>query len=114
MRVYVGFPDLQLDLDMDPYMYHGWTRARTAVELLWAADLSVAEMPRMTFPFVVFHSKRDTVNDPEGSAMLFERSQAEDKTLISMDKMWHSLTCEPGNQEVLQKILEWTNQRVKV
>ena len=103
----------QEDLDNDPYMYHGNTRANVAKECVDSTDWLVNNMHQMKFPFLTFHSSNDSMTDPEGSAMLYARSKATDKTLISLDDMWHVLTREDGNLGVLRKIVDWTNQRAE-
>jgi hypothetical protein len=53
-------------------MWSGGTRARTAVEYMNAVDMVRMEMPAMTFPFLCFHSRQDTMTDPEGSDQLYK------------------------------------------
>mmetsp|Transcript_7152 Transcript_7152/g.14505 ORF Transcript_7152/g.14505 Transcript_7152/m.14505 type:complete len:299 (-) Transcript_7152:145-1041(-) len=108
-----AFPIVQEDLDKDPLAYHGWTRVRSACEYLQATEKTVQEMTEMKFPFMVFHSKHDTMTDPEGSQMLYERSSASDKTLCMLDSMWHGLTREVGNENVNRKIIDWLEQRLQ-
>ena len=62
----------QEDIDQDPFMWSGGTRARTAVEYMNAVDVVRMEMPAMTFPFLCFHSRQDTMTDPEGSDHLYK------------------------------------------
>eukprot|EP00242_Pyramimonas_sp_CCMP2087_P006857 CAMPEP_0198218088 /NCGR_PEP_ID=MMETSP1445-20131203/67289_1 /TAXON_ID=36898 /ORGANISM="Pyramimonas sp., Strain CCMP2087" /LENGTH=316 /DNA_ID=CAMNT_0043894979 /DNA_START=174 /DNA_END=1121 /DNA_ORIENTATION=- len=103
----VMFPLVQEDLDKDPLIYHGWTRVRSATEYVQSSEETVQAMPDMTFPFIVFHSRNDTMTDPEGSQMLYDRSKSADKTLHLLDSMWHGLTREVGNESVREQILEW-------
>ena len=62
----------QEDIEQDPFMYSGGTRARTAVEYMNAVEVVRSEMSAMTFPFLCFHSRQDTMTDPEGSDHLYK------------------------------------------
>ena len=37
--------------------------------------------------------------------------QASDKELVMMPKMWHVLIKEPGNDKIIDRIVEWVQQR---
>jgi hypothetical protein len=40
--------------------------------------------------------------------------QSSDKTLQLVDNMWHVLTKEPGNQQLLQQCVDWLSQRAPI
>lgn len=45
-------------------------------------------MPNMTFPFITFHSARDTMVEPESSSRLYERTGPQvDKEFVKVDHM---------------------------
>lgn len=61
-------------LSADALAYHGKTRVRNAAEFIRVTEKVTAEMPQMTFPFIVFHGDQDNLCDPDGSKLLYERS----------------------------------------
>lgn len=69
------FPQLQADWDASPVTYHYQLRARVGVECMAACADAVAGLGGMRVPFLVAHSARDTMCDPEGSRMLLEAAQ---------------------------------------
>lgn len=105
------FPEVQADLDNDPFMYHGMTRVRVAKEFVDSCERMVRRMHLLNFPFLAFHSRNDTMTDPEGTALLHACSQHKDRTLVTLEKMWHGLTREEGNVELHSQIVKWTNER---
>lgn len=65
-----------------------WTRVRNARIYLETTELVQSLMPNMKFPFITFHSARDTMVEPESSQKLFDLTPAEtDKTFERVDTM---------------------------
>jgi acylglycerol lipase len=89
------------------------TRVRQGKDFVDTMEAQLMEMYQMKFPFLAFHSRNDTMTDPEGTAMLHSRTQATDKTLVTLEKMWHGLTREDGNEELHDQMVRWTNERVE-
>lgn len=108
----VMFPEIQEFYDKDPACWHGNTRIRVACEFLYATQWVVKEMKKMSFPFLCIHSSDDTMCDLEGSKQLHAHSKATDKTLDIVSNMWHVLVHEPGCNQILEKVLEWLNERL--
>ncbi|GMH32769.1 hypothetical protein BSKO_00603 [Bryopsis sp. KO-2023] len=106
------FPLIQEAYDRDVACWHKFTRARVAAEYLKATEETCNAMKDMNFPFLVVHSSKDDMTDPDGSKQLHEQSQAEDKTLQMMDDMWHFLIKEPGNERIRDMTVEWLSARV--
>mmetsp|Transcript_36433 Transcript_36433/g.86536 ORF Transcript_36433/g.86536 Transcript_36433/m.86536 type:complete len:322 (-) Transcript_36433:283-1248(-) len=107
------FPELQEQFDTDPYTSGNHnTRVRVAVEYLRVTSKLMSELSQMKFDFIVFHSKQDTMTDPDGSRALYEKSKATSKTMTSVDSMWHFLTHEDGNEDVQKSITSWMESRL--
>lgn len=70
-----------------------------------------ASSPQVDLPFLCFHSERDTLTDPDGSKLLYARAKSADKTLKLVNQMWHVLTREDGNEQVLADIMAWMDER---
>ncbi|WIA30766.1 hypothetical protein OEZ86_000826 [Tetradesmus obliquus] len=105
------FPDLQEDWDTNPVTYHYNTRVRMGVECNRMCDTVLREMHQLACPLLVVHSIKDNMTDPDGSKMLVQAAASTDKTLHLVDNMWHVLTKEPGNQQLLQQCIAWLTKR---
>lgn len=115
-------PKAQEEMDNDPLVWHGNVRVTVAKSLSevtdWFMEGGLAEM---TVPFITLHSLKDTFTDPAGSDALMEMAKSSDKTFakvglgldIDVD-MWHSLTSEPGHEQVSKHTVAWLDARVGV
>merc|ERR1712216_272823 len=63
----VMYPEMRELFDKDPLCYSAAVRAHMAVECLAVVDDTMDKASKLTAPVVVFHSKNDTMTDPEGS-----------------------------------------------
>jgi len=52
------------------------------------------------------------MTDPDGSKALYALAKAKDKTLRLVNRFWHALNKEPGNEAVLSELLAWMDDRV--
>eukprot|EP00210_Caulerpa_lentillifera_P001551 g1489.t1 len=105
------FPEVQDLFDRDPHCFHGLTRARLGAEFLRATERTLQEMPKMKFPFLIFHSREDDLTDFEGSWKLMELSSSSDKHLEEVNDRWHFLLKEPGFESIECKAFDWIIQR---
>jgi len=106
------FPKIQEEFNVDPYTSGGTdTRVRVAVEYLNVTANVMSSIQQSKFDFIAFHSEKDMFTDPEGSKALYAKSCAKSKTLTLLDSMWHYLTHEDGNMNVLQGAISWMNER---
>ena len=87
------------------------TRVRNANEYLCATERVTARLGTLQKPFIVFHSENDTMCDADGSKQLYAEAQSDDKTIRFVNSMWHVLVKEPGNEEVLQTLVQWILDR---
>lgn len=102
------FPDMAAAFELDPLTYTGKVRVLMARECIDAVDRTMANAAKLTAPCFIFHSKQDTMTDPEGSQEFFDKLQQQSKRLKLLDNgMWHCLTREPGNEEVVQEMIHW-------
>lgn len=106
------YPAIQAMWDADPLVYHGKTRVRNANEYLRITEQVMSTLENVSFPFIVFHSENDTMCDCDGSKELFKRASTKDKTLRLVNKMWHVLVREEGNEIVHKDITDWVLHRV--
>ena len=105
-------PELQALWDSDPLCWHHPTRARNGMEYLRVTRLLSARAPAMTFPFLAFHGEADTLTDPAGTAGFAAAAGSSDKTFVSLPGRWHVLIREPGNEDLLRRIIGWCDERL--
>lgn len=102
---------LQMQWEQDPHTYSEPTRVRVAHEYVLATEYLCREMSSMDFPFLVFHSERDTMCDPDGSKRLFLTAKSKDKQLRLVNDMWHVIVKEQDNERVLKHVIAWMAER---
>jgi alpha-beta hydrolase superfamily lysophospholipase len=115
------FPAMTKEYDDDPLCYQLATRIVVAKSFIdtTAEFMNTDFFNGLRTPSATFHSVHDTLTDMEGTEALFSGSvNVPDKTFyrvgagLDVDvKMWHNLLREPGSDMVLNKAMEWMNQR---
>ncbi|VEV54406.1 lysophospholipase, putative [Plasmodium vinckei vinckei] len=63
-------------------------------------------MPK-NIPILFMHSKDDDVCCYKGTAPFHNKVKIKKKELYTVDNMGHAITIEPGNEEILNKIIDW-------
>ncbi|KAI4840191.1 lysophospholipase [Plasmodium brasilianum] len=58
-------------------------------------------------PILFVHSKQDSICYYGGVSSFYNRLDVENKELHTIDKMDHIIVWEPGNEKILEKIIEW-------
>ncbi|KEG00228.1 hypothetical protein YYE_04917 [Plasmodium vinckei vinckei] len=58
-------------------------------------------------PLLFVHSIDDCVCNYKGSAMFYDKAKVYRKELYSVEDMNHAITIEPGNEEILNVIIDW-------
>ena len=96
----------------DPLVFHGKTPARLAAELLSAMLRVTAEASKITLPFIVVQGAKDSLVDPSGAQMLYDKASSEDKTLKIYDELYHEVFNEPERERVLQDLEDWLESQV--
>lgn len=59
----------------DPITYHYDLRLRNGLESMAACDKLMANLSKVSVPFIVFHSEKDTLSDPKGSTELLTQAK---------------------------------------
>ena len=101
----------QEEFNADPLNYHGGTRVRNAQCYLYACAEIMRRCEELEVPFITNHSADDPYTDPDGSTELVRRAKSSDKTLNLVQGMWHVINHEPGNEKILDTIVEWLGAR---
>ncbi|MCF7801916.1 MAG: lysophospholipase [Candidatus Marinimicrobia bacterium] len=98
--------------DSDPLNFRGAIPARTGAELIKTQKYIMRHAEKFTYPVLVMYGTGDTIVEPEGSKLLFNKIQSEDKTLKAYDGFYHEILNDPEKQRVLDDMLEWLNDRL--
>ncbi|MGB1249493.1 MAG: lysophospholipase [Candidatus Promineifilaceae bacterium] len=105
-------PKVVLAYNSDPLVYHGGVPARTGAEMLRAFDVIREGTPKIKYPMLVMHGKSDQLVDVKGSMQLNARAGSADKTLKLYDDLYHEILNEPEQNEVMDVMLAWLDERV--
>ena len=105
-------PDVVAAYVNDPLVFHGKTPARLAAELLSAILRVTAEAGVITLPISIVHGSEDSLADPTGSQMLYDKVSSEDKTLKIYNGLYHEVFNEPERELVLKDIEDWLNSQL--
>jgi acylglycerol lipase len=104
-------PDVVRDYEQDPLNFHGKLPARTVAEMTGAVARFPDEVPGLRLPLLVMHGGADGLVPVAGSRMVHERAGSEDKTLVVYDDLYHEILNEPEQNEVLDRIVGWLDER---
>lgn len=66
----------------------------------------MAHIPK-DIPILLIHSKDDIFCHYKGTVSFYDRLDNENKELHTIENMEHGLTVEPGNEKILEKVIEW-------
>jgi alpha-beta hydrolase superfamily lysophospholipase len=100
-------PQVVKDYINDPLVYRGKTTARLGAVLLDAIQRVTAEAGALRLPFIVVQGSADSLVDPDGARMLYDKASSPDKTIKIYDGYYHEVFNEPGRARVLQDVETW-------
>ena len=97
----------------DPLVFHGKTPARLAAELLSAMLRITTEASKITLPLIIVQGAKDSLVDPSGAQMLYDKASSKDKTLKIYDGLYHEVFNEPERERVLKDVEDWLESQLK-
>lgn len=100
-------PQVGIEYRADPLIFAGKLPARTVGELAAGVAKVQANASKLTMPLLVQHGELDTLAPPAGSAELFEKAAATDKTRIVYPGMYHEIFNEVDRARVLGDLTDW-------
>ncbi|KAK8955503.1 hypothetical protein KSP40_PGU013853 [Platanthera guangdongensis] len=109
-------PDRLRVIAANPRRYTGKPRVGTMRELMRVTEIVHRRLGEVKVPFLVVHGTSDGVTSPEGSRMLYEKSESEDKELVLYEGMYHSLIQgepEENSSRVLGDMRRWIEERTR-
>lgn len=107
-------PDRLRVIASNPRRYTGKPRVGTMRELMRVTEIVRQRLGEVRVPFLVVHGTSDGVTAPEGSKMLYEKSESEDKEIVLYEGMYHSLIQgepEENSSRVLGDMRRWIDER---
>ncbi|SOV83855.1 lysophospholipase, putative [Plasmodium reichenowi] len=93
----------------DKLRYPKWITGQFAFQIFKAVENlreDINYMPK-NIPLLFVHSKNDSVCSFEGAVKFFDDLDTSNKEFYPLDIMEHMLPMEPGNEQLLGKILDW-------
>lgn len=106
-------PEVVAAYERDPLVYRGPGRIESMDAGVRARQRIGRDMERITIPLMILHGTGDLLASPAGSEALFARAASKDKTLKLYDGLYHEVFNEPEQDEVLDDLVEWLNERTR-
>jgi alpha-beta hydrolase superfamily lysophospholipase len=100
-------PDVVEAYVNDPLVFHDKTPARLGAELLSAMLRVTEEVGKITLPFIVLQGSEDSLVEPSGAQMLYDKASSNDKTLKIYEGLYHEVFNEPERDQVLKDVEDW-------
>ncbi|VTZ67846.1 lysophospholipase, putative [Plasmodium chabaudi chabaudi] len=108
---YKGYPFIDNLCKLDKYRGNRGVTVKCVYELIKAMGAlndDINYIPK-DIPILFVHAKGDSICYYKGVEMFYDRLHSDNKELFPVDNMDHSITLEPGNEQVLEKIIKWLN-----
>ncbi|SBS92433.1 lysophospholipase, putative [Plasmodium ovale] len=106
---YKIYPCIKDIINFDKIRSNKEITCRFGYELLRAMynlDKDMEHIPK-DIPILFIHSKDDCLCYYGGAVSFYNRLDVDKKELHTVENMDHLLVCEPGNEEILKKIVQW-------
>lgn len=104
-------PQVVIDYENDPLVFHGKVSARLVAELFAAMDRIAANAATIQLPLLIMHGGEDTLTAVGGSKLLHDSISSEDKKIVIYDGLYHEILNEPERKNVMADILGWLETR---
>lgn len=96
----------------DPLNYTDKMYASSGYQLLRQMKKVQAKLESFNHPFLVLHGTNDKLSEINGSKLLFNKANSQDKKFIELKDYKHEITKDLGKEKVLDDILSWMQQRI--
>jgi pimeloyl-ACP methyl ester carboxylesterase len=97
----------------DKYCYSGAVRLSLGGGVLALGDAARELIPSITFPFILFHGRRDLSVTLSGSEYFVQNSATlpANKKLVIFDEAGHGLIEDPSSDSLFRHLEEWADGR---
>lgn len=96
----------------DPLVFHGKMPARLSAEMLRAMFRVQNEAQRISIPLFIIQGSEDKLVDPDGSQLLYEKTNAADKTIRFYEGFFHEVHNEPERDVMFKELERWLEARL--
>lgn len=105
-------PTVVAAYDNDPLVFRGKLPARTATEILFAANTVSARLDRLAVPTLAMHGTADTIAAPSSTDRIEAGAGTPDLTVRRYAGLYHEIFNEPERDRVLSDVVEWLLRHV--
>ncbi|MCM6773441.1 lysophospholipase [Nocardia sp. CDC159] len=105
-------PEVVRAYDADPMVFRGKLPARTATEILNAAEAVRARLDRLTVPTLVMHGTADELAAPASTDLIERDAAAKELTVRRYPGLYHEIFNEPERDVVLTDLVEWLDRHL--
>ena len=96
----------------DPQVFHGKMPARLSAEMLRAMMRVTAEVEKISLPMFILQGSGDTIVDPAGAQMLYEKASSQDKTLNVYEGFYHEVHNELEKEQMFKDLETWLEAHI--
>jgi carboxylesterase len=93
-----------------------WVPTKTWLNVFDFMKATEKRLPDVTGPILILHSKNDSMNSPEGAALLYDRvsTPKDQKQLVWFEKTEHDMFNDCEWEAVIQTIVDYVKARTTV
>ena len=95
----------------NPDNYNGKMNVRSAYAMLEGFEHIHARLRNVSTPVIAFQGGADKIVSAEETKNFISNCAASDKEFVFYDDMYHETYHEPEIQEILEKAVQWVNER---
>ena len=96
----------------NPEYFSGKLNVKTGAAVLKGFQKLQTQLPNFDKPVLMFHGEQDKLASCDQAKEFIRICKSKDKELVVYPDMYHVVTHEPEYPEIMQKTLQWLNQRV--
>jgi 2,4-dienoyl-CoA reductase-like NADH-dependent reductase (Old Yellow Enzyme family)/alpha-beta hydrolase superfamily lysophospholipase len=104
--------DVQNELDWDPWCYHGPLRMRAGRQLAGALTELGRRTGELRLPLLILYGTEDRIVSPREVQEIHDRWGGEDRSLRTMNGLYHDVLNEPERQDAIDAILAWLSRHL--
>jgi acylglycerol lipase len=105
--------NIVMDYVSDPLVYHGKVPIRLATELDGSMTSILKSASRITLPIIILQAGDDSLVNPEGAQMFYDKAGSEDKTLKIYKGFYHEVFNEPEKERVFEDLEKWLDRHLE-
>ena len=98
----------------DPLVYRGKISARLGVELINTTKRLYNSVSNINLPVLIMHGTCDSLSDPVGSQLFYEKVGSKDKTLKLYDGHYHEIFNDLGKEQVFADTETWLEAHTEI